>query len=92
MVRLANGTDLKKYNEKISKPQSLICYSHSPIQYGLTPLKGLYFNKIVEPSAASFCGEYQSCDDSDCSGLYAAVGGSLQFYQYLHGYRSKAGT
>ena len=54
MVRLANETDLKKYNEKISKPQSLICYSHSPIQYGLTPLKGLYFNKIVEPSAASF--------------------------------------
>ena len=56
MVRLANETDLKKYNEKISKPQSLICYSHSPIQYGLTPLKGLYFNKIVEPSAASFAG------------------------------------
>lgn len=54
MVRLANGTDLKKYNEKISKPQSLICYSHSPIQYGLTPLKGLYFNKIVEPSGTSF--------------------------------------
>ena len=54
MGRLTNGTDLKKYNEKISKPQSLICYSHSPIQYGLTPLKGLYFNKIVEPSAASF--------------------------------------
>ena len=49
-----NGTDLKKYNEKISKPQSLICYSHSPIQYGLTPLKGLYFNKIVEPSGTSF--------------------------------------
>lgn len=53
MVRLTNGTDLKKYNEKISKPQSLICYSLSHT-VRLTPLKGLYFNKIVEPSAASF--------------------------------------
>ena len=56
MVRLANGTDLKKYNEKISKPQSLICYSHSPIQYGLTPLKGLYLIRLSNLRQLLFCG------------------------------------
>ncbi|MDD3038578.1 FtsX-like permease family protein [Bacteroides sp.] len=54
IVRLARGTNLQEYNEKISKPQSLICFSNSPIQYMLLSLKELYFNKTVQSSAASF--------------------------------------
>lgn len=44
ITRLVKGTELAKFNEKISKPQSLICFSHSPIQFRLFPLKELYFN------------------------------------------------
>lgn len=54
VVRLAHGTDLSKYNEKISKPQSLIFFGHSPIQFRLSSLKELYLDKIINSSTASF--------------------------------------
>lgn len=54
IVRLTNGTDVTKYNEKISKPQSLFCFGSSPIQYKLLPLKELYFNKTVRSTSAAF--------------------------------------
>lgn len=54
IVRLAEGIDLNKYNEKISKPQSLIGFGHLPIQFRLSPLKELYFDKTIDSSAAFF--------------------------------------
>lgn len=54
VVRLTKGADLNKYNEKISKPQSLMAFSHLPIQFRLSPLKELYFDKVIDSSAASF--------------------------------------
>lgn len=54
VVRLAEGTDWVKYNEKISKPQSLTCFNNTPVQYRVLPLKELYFNKVVDSSSASF--------------------------------------
>ncbi len=54
IVHLVKGTNLQTYNERISKPQSLISFSNHPIQYMLIPLKDLYFNKTVESSWASF--------------------------------------
>ena len=54
ITRLVKGTELAKFNEKISKPQSLICFSHSPIQFRLFPLKELYFNKVVSSASGFF--------------------------------------
>ncbi|WP_286151315.1 ABC transporter permease [Bacteroides acidifaciens] len=54
IARLAKGTELKSFNEKISKPQSLICFGHSPIQFRLLPLKELYFDKVVSSESSFF--------------------------------------
>lgn len=54
IARLAKGTDLKKFNEKISKPQSLRSYNLKPIQYRVTPLKDFYFNDTIKSSSGAF--------------------------------------
>lgn len=54
IVRLVVGTNLQEYNEKVSKPQSLISYCKRPIQYMLLPLKDLYFNQTVRTPTNSF--------------------------------------
>lgn len=53
IARLAKGTDLKKLNEKVSKPQSLISFGHRPIRFSFTPLRGFYFNKRIKTYVAS---------------------------------------
>ncbi len=54
VARLAKGTDIAKYNEKISKPQSLICFGNRPIQFRLLSLKDFYFDKAVSSVSAAF--------------------------------------
>lgn len=54
VARLVKGTDVEKLNEKISKPQSLICFSHVPIQFKLAPLKTFYFDKVINSESATF--------------------------------------
>lgn len=54
VARLAKGTDIAKYNEKISKPQSLICFGNRPIQFRLLSLKDFYFDKAVTSVSAAF--------------------------------------
>lgn len=54
VARLAKGADIAKYNEKISKPQSLICFGNRPIQFRLLSLKDFYFDKAVSSVSAAF--------------------------------------
>lgn len=54
VVRLNKGTDVMKFNEKISKPMSLICYGHSPIQFYIYPLKEFYFDKHIDSAGSYF--------------------------------------
>lgn len=54
VVRLNKGTDVMKFNEKISKPMSLICYGHSPIQFYIYPLKEFYFDKHIDSTGSYF--------------------------------------
>lgn len=54
VARLAKGTDIVKYNEKISKPQSLICFGNRPIQFRLLSFKDFYFDKAVSSVSAAF--------------------------------------
>lgn len=54
VARLAKGTDIAKYNENISKPQSLICFGNRPIQFRLLSLKDFYFDKAVSSVSAAF--------------------------------------
>lgn len=54
LVRLVKGCDMNKYNEKISKPMTLLTFNNTPIQFRLFPLEKLYFDKTVDSSAASF--------------------------------------
>lgn len=54
IARLGKGVDVNKYNEKISKPMSLICYGHSPIQFYIYPLKEFYFDKHIDSTGSYF--------------------------------------
>lgn len=51
---MVKGTELAKFKKKSLNPQSLICFSHSPIQFRLFPLKELYFNKVVSSASGFF--------------------------------------
>lgn len=48
LVKLARGTDLDKYNQKISQSQALSYFENEPISYQLCSLRDFYFNKKIE--------------------------------------------